>query len=93
MKIDISFIPKDFLNHTLLNLSNKEITNPYRSIEELKQDKKAIRSFYEQRGNYLSLILQLNRLEEELWLKHEYNLAEKCKEYVNDLEKEFKLAN
>ncbi len=93
MKIDISFIPRDYLNRTLLSLSDKEITNPYRCLEDLKKDKKAIRSFYEQRSNYLSLILQLNRLEEELWMKHEYRLAEKCKEYVDDLEKEFKLAN
>ena len=93
MKIDISFIPKDYLNNSLINLSNKEITNPYKSIEKLKSDKKALRRFYEQRSNYLRLILQLTRLEEELWLKHEYTLSKKCKEYVNNLEKRFKLLN
>lgn len=93
MKIDLSFLPKDFLNHTLINLSDKEITNPYRSIEKLKSDKKALRRFYEQRSNYLRLILQLTKLEEELDLKHEHDLAKKCKEYVDNLEKRFNHLN
>lgn len=91
MKIDISFIPKNYLNHSLLNLSEKEITNPYMSIEGLKSDKKALRRFYEQRSNYLKLILQLTRLEEELDLKQEHVLAKKCKEYIEYLEKRYKL--
>jgi hypothetical protein len=87
MRIDISFIPKDYLNHSLQLLSNKEITNPYKRIDELQNDKKALRRFYEERSNYLRLVLQLTRLEEVLLLKHEENLAQKCKEYVNNLEK------
>ena len=87
MRIDISFIPNDYQSQSLRMLSNKEVTNPYKRIDEIKNDKKALRRFYEERGNYLRLVFQLTKLEEELMLKNEQSLAAQCKEYMANLNK------
>ncbi|MBN1302251.1 MAG: hypothetical protein JW995_13630 [Melioribacteraceae bacterium] len=93
MRIDISFIPEEYLNHSLIKLINKEITYPYKKLDEIKGDTKALRKFYEERSNYLSLLHHLSKLEEDLYLKDEYSLAQKCHEYIINLEKRFKVLN
>lgn len=93
MKIDLSFIPETYLNHSLIKLADKEISNPYLNLEALKYNSKEIRRFYEERSNYLNLIYNLTKLEEELWQKHEASLAEKCHNYIMSLESRFKKVN
>lgn len=93
MRVDISFIPETYLNNSLVKLLNKEISNPYRNLQELSANSKDIRKFYEERSNYLTLIYNLTKLEEELYQKHEIMLAEKCHEYIMSLESRFKSAN
>ena len=93
MRVDISFIPETYLNNSLVKLLNKEISNPYRKLDELESNRKAIRKFYEERNNSLTLIYILTKLEEEIYQKHETNLAEKCHDYIMSLEDRYKTAN
>jgi hypothetical protein len=93
MRVDISFIPQAYLNNSLVKLLNKEISNPYRNLDELRANRKDLRRFYEERNNYLTLIYNLTKLEEELYQKQEISLAEKCHEYIMNLESIFKRAN
>lgn len=93
MKIDISFIPRSFLSNSLIQLANKEITYPYKDLERIKNNKRELRKFYEERMNYLSLVHQLTKLEEDLLLKEEQILAKQCHDYIERMQQLFTVTN
>lgn len=88
MRINISFIPESLLTAKLVNLSNKEIDNPYKySVSRGESDKFSI-PYIQKRSNYLNFKKLLSDFVEDQYKQHNEKLAEKCIKYLNEVDDE-----